>query len=107
MRWISLLLALALLSPLALGQAFRLAPAVAQEAEDFTIEKGWKVVKNGQGNYMVDIIGFNHISGERLLGIDHRDETASAYHDLDVPETGKYRMWVRYEYPAFCEARFR
>ena len=86
---------------------FKLAPALAVEVEDFTIESGWKVIKNGHGNYMVDMIGFNHISGERLLGIDAKDETAAAYADVVVPTAGKYRLWVRYEYPAFCETRFR
>src|SRR5271166_709010 len=85
------------------AQPFKLAPAVAVEAEEFTIESGWKVVRNGHGNYMVDIVGFNHISGERLLGIDEKDTTASAYYDVTVPVAGKYRLWVRYEYPAFCE----
>src|SRR5580700_7961866 len=89
------------------AQPFKLAPAVAVGAEDFTIESGWKVIRNGHGNYMVDIIGFNHISGERLLGIDHQTESASAYADIVVPQAGKYRLWVRYEYPAFCETRFR
>ena len=82
-------------------------PAVALEAEDFHVEAGWKVVANGQGNYMVECIGFNHISGERLLCIDGKDETASAFLDVVIPETGAYRLWVRYEYPAFCETRFR
>ena len=86
---------------------FRLAPAVAVEAEDFHIESGWKVIRNGHGNYMVDMIGFNHISGERLLGIDSKDDTASAFMDVDYPGDGRYRLWVRYEYPAFCETRFR
>src|SRR5262249_2344983 len=86
---------------------FALQPAVALEAEDFTITKGWKVIKNGQGNYMVDTIGFNHISGERLLSIDAKDSSASAYLDFTVPKAGKYRLWVRYEYPGFCETRFR
>jgi hypothetical protein len=86
---------------------FRLAPAIALEAEDFQVESGWKVIRNGQGNYMVDIIGFNHISGERLLGIDSKDDSASAFADVTIPETGPYRLWVRYEYPAFCETRFR
>ena len=57
---------------------FTLAPAVAAEAEDFRVESGWKVIRNGQGNYMVDIVGFNHISGERLLGVDEKDATAEA-----------------------------
>ena len=86
---------------------FRLAPAVALEAEDFQVESGWKVIKNGGGNYMVDIVGFNHISGERLLGLDAKNDSASAYADINVPESGTYRLWVRYEYPAFCETRFR
>jgi hypothetical protein len=99
--------ALGLSTPLAYAQKFVLQPAVALEAEDFTIEQGWQVIRNGQGNYMVDIVGFNHISGERLLGIDEKDDTASAYHDVILPEAGPYRLHVRYEYPAFCETRFR
>jgi hypothetical protein len=86
---------------------FKLAPAVAVEAEDFTIESGWKVVQNGHGNYMVDIIGYNHISGERLLSLDSKTDDASAYMDVTIPESGAYRLWVRYEYPPFCETRFR
>jgi hypothetical protein len=85
---------------------FKPARAVAIEAEDFTIESGWKVLKNGHGNYMVDIIGFNHISGERLLGLDSKNDDASAFMDVTIPETGAYRLWVRYEYPPFCETRF-
>ena len=56
MRWTLPFLALVVLSPLGHCQVFGLAPAVALEAEDFTVEKGWKVVKNGEGNYMVDIV---------------------------------------------------
>jgi hypothetical protein len=92
---------------LLLAAEFRLAPALALEAEDFHVESGWKVIRNGRGNYMVDIVGFNHISGERLLSADARNADASAYHDVEVPEAGKYRLWARYEYPGFCEARFR
>lgn len=100
------LLALFLLACPAVAQKFTLAPAVVVEAEDFTVTKGWKVIRNGQGNYMVDAIGFNHVSGERLLGIDGQDQTAAAHADVEVPAAGKYRLWVRYEYPAFCETRF-
>jgi hypothetical protein len=90
-----------------LAQGFQLAPAVAVEAEDFVLESGWKVLQNGHGNYMVDAIGFNHISGERLLHLDAKSDKASAYLDVNTPEDGNYRLWVRYEYPAFCECRFR
>jgi hypothetical protein len=108
MRFAITLVVAALVVADAVGQSdFKLAPAVAVEAEEFTIESGWKVIENGRGNYMVDIIGFNHISGERLLGLDAKDDSASAYLDVMVPETGAYRLWVRYEYPAFCETRFR
>jgi len=95
------------LTPLAGAQGFKLAPALALEAEDFRVESGWKVIPNGRGNYMVDAVGFNHISGERLLCVDAKNDDASAFMDINLPETGKYRFWVRYEYPAFCETRFR
>lgn len=108
MRWIFLFaIWCVVVAPVQGQQAFQLAPAVAVEAEDFTIESGWKVIQNGRGNYMVDIVGFNHISGERLLGLDAKDDKASAFLDVTVPERGAYRLWVRYEYPPFCETRFR
>jgi hypothetical protein len=109
MRWLFVVLP-GLLSPsllVAQPPMFKLARAVAVEAEDFQVESGWKVVRNGRGNYMVDAIGFNHISGERLLCIDAKEDSASAFLDVTLPEAGKYRLWVRYEYPAFCETRFR
>jgi hypothetical protein len=105
--FLALALALAAAASPAPAQAFKLAPAVAVEAEDFTVESGWEVVRCGRGNYMVDAVGFNHVSGERLLGLDAKDDTASAFADVVVPAAGKYRLWVRYEYPAFCETRFR
>jgi hypothetical protein len=99
--------AILIVVPTLYSQPFKLAPAVAVEAEDFTIESGWKVVQNGHGNYMVDMVGFNHISGERLLCIDEKNETASAFIDVTVPVAGKFKLWVRYEYPTFTETRFR
>ena len=84
-----------------------LAPAVAVEAEEFQIDRGFRVVRNGEGNYMVDIIGGQHISGERLLCADGTDAKAAAHADVIVPVRGDYRLWVRYEYPTDAEARFR
>jgi hypothetical protein len=78
--------------------AFKPAPAVALEAEDFTVESGWKIIKSSQGK---------HVSGERLLGVDGKDETASAFADVTVPETGAYRLWVRHAYRPARETRFR
>ena len=85
--------------------AFQLAPAVAVEAEDFTVESGWRVVKNGAGNYMVDIIGFQHLSGERLLSLDST-ASGAAQLDVQVPVAGDFKLWVRYEYPPFTDTRF-
>jgi hypothetical protein len=96
-----------LLAQTAASQAFKLAPAVAIEAEDFIIARGWKVLKNGHGNYMVDIIGFNHISGERLLHLGSENTIADAHADVTIPVAATYRLWARYEYPPFCETRFR
>lgn len=108
MRFSLALLVAALMVSRASGQpTFQLAPAVAVEAEDFTIESGWKVVPNGRGNSVGNRIGVDPISGERLLALDGKDDSASAYMDVTIPESGAYRLWVRYEYPAFCETRFR
>lgn len=52
--------------------------AVVIEAEDFAPGQGWKVVQNGRGNYMVDAIGFTHISGERLLSAPANAQDARA-----------------------------
>jgi len=104
---------LALLFPLLLcltvraQQPFTLAPGVAAEAEDFTIERGWQPIRNGEGNYAADIIGFSHTSGERLLFADAKDAAASAYKDITVPVAGPFRLWVRYEYMPFTETRFK
>jgi len=88
-------------------RAFTLAPAVAVEAEDFAVADGWKVVANGHGNYMVDVIGFSHLSGERVLSLDAVAKGGKASLPVQVPEDGAYKLWVRYEYPAYSECRFR
>lgn len=86
--------------------------AVVVEAEDFRPQNsagapGWKVVFNGQGNYMADIIGFNHISGERLLSGDALAKNARAVASVSIPEGGTYRVWSRFEQPTGTENRFR
>lgn len=88
-------------------QPFTLAPAVAVEAEDFTVQQGWQTLKMGEGNYCADTIGFSHCSGERFLHAAAADAKASAYRDITVPKTGPYRLWVRYEYMPFTESRFK
>jgi hypothetical protein len=85
----------------------QLAPAVAVEAEDFKFESGWKAIREGEGNYAADAIGFSHISGERLLHAAGTDTNASAFLDVSVPVAGAYRLWVRYEYMPFTETRFK
>jgi hypothetical protein len=86
---------------------FKLAPAVVAEAEDFSITDGWKAVRNGQGNSMVDIIGFNHLSGERVLHLPATASKGSATLEIHVPVAGDYRLWVRYEYATGTDCRFR
>ncbi|MDO8587331.1 MAG: beta-galactosidase trimerization domain-containing protein [Armatimonadota bacterium] len=89
-------------------EPFTLAPAVAFEAEDFTIERGWKPIRMGEGNYCVDMIGFSHTSGERFLHADAKDVVASASIGAgNAPQAGPYRLWVRYEYMPFTESRFK
>jgi len=78
------------------------------EAEDFKPQgPGWKMVMNGQGNYMVDIIGFQHISGERVLSGEASAKDAKAVATIHVTEAGDYRVWSRFEQPTGTENRFR
>src|SRR3954447_24198039 len=81
--------------------------ALAVEAEDFTSASGWKVVKYGEGNGMVDLIGFNHTSGERLLHLGAAEKAGSASKDVTIPTPGDYRLWARYEYATNTSALFR
>lgn len=81
---------------------------VAIEAEDFKpVGEGWRVIKNGEGNYMVDMVGFNHISGERVLSAPAKAKDAKAVATVMIPEDGDYRVWSRYETPTGTEERFR
>src|ERR1041385_162360 len=90
------------------AQTNQLPAGVVIEAEDFKPQgAGWKVVMYGQGNYMVDNIGFNHISGERVLSGDAKAKDAKAVATLQIPEAADYRVWSRYEAPTECEQRFR
>lgn len=81
---------------------------VVIEAEDLKPQgEGWKVVMNGQGNYMVDIIGFQHISGEHLLSAPADAKDAKAVGTVQIPEAGDYRVWARYETPTNTQEQFR
>jgi hypothetical protein len=64
----STLLSLVIVANLVAFSATAQTPAppagVVIEGEDFKPHgAGWKVVLNDHGNYMTDIIGFNHVSG--------------------------------------------
>ena len=107
LAWCLIFLSCVLTAPVSAQQQFTLAPAVAVEAEDFIVERGWKPIRIGEGNYAVDIIGFIHTSGERFLHADAKDSSASAYLNVQVPVAGPYRLWVRYEYMPFTESRFK
>jgi len=81
---------------------------VMVEAEDFKPQgPGWSAVMNGQGNYMVDTIGFNHISGERVLSGDAGAKDALATATITIPEAGDYRVWSRFEQPTGTDNQFR
>ena len=109
------LCALALLLPVALADAQPAdtpatpPAAIAIEAEDFRPQgaNGWRVVRNGEGNYMVDTIGFNHISGEHLLSAPAKARDARASATVEIPDAGTYRVWSRFEQPTGRDNRFR
>ncbi len=74
---------------------------IVLEAEDFrpSGHGGWKAIRDGDGNYMVDIIGASHISGGMLLSAPASAVGAKAVLDTDIPAAGMYKIWARYEAP--------
>ncbi|MFN8635992.1 MAG: beta-galactosidase trimerization domain-containing protein [Chloroflexota bacterium] len=78
------------------------------EAEDFVPDgavpgtsprEGWRAIRVGQGNYMVDSIGASHVSGERFLYAPADCVGARATLETSIPKPGPYRLLARYEYP--------
>ncbi|MCM8810750.1 MAG: hypothetical protein NC917_03780 [Candidatus Omnitrophica bacterium] len=61
------------------------------QAEDFKIIKGWQVSDFG---YFPSEPNF--WSGTKLIA-DEKDSSAIAFYDFEVPVTGEYALWVRYE----------
>ena len=91
-----------------------LPPGVVVEAEDFvprgtpgSVGGNWNTLFNGQGNSMVDIIGHQHISGERVLSAPAQAKEALASAKIQLPAPGDYRLWARFEQPTNAENRFR
>jgi hypothetical protein len=71
------------------------------EAEDFTPDgPGWRAIKVGQGNYMVDSIGASHVSGESLLHAPADAVGAKASLNSTVARAGQHRLLACYEHPA-------
>jgi hypothetical protein len=106
------LLALFLFLTVRAAMAQPSSPALTIEAEDFVPIKpalgaGWKAIRDGEGNYMVDIVGFNHVSGEHLLQAPASAKNATAKADITIPASGTYRVWSRFEQPTNCDNRFR
>jgi hypothetical protein len=79
------------------------------EAENFQVDApGWQPIEVGQGNYFVDAIGAGHYSGGRMLRLPSSDGPATAHADIQIPESGTYRVWSRYDFPwRDAAARFR
>jgi hypothetical protein len=86
------------------------------EAEDFhpmnggfifLSNQGWVPIKDAHGNYMVDTIGASHFSGEMLLQAKANVSGAKAYKMCNIPETGAYKIWARYEDPLHYNVLFQ
>ncbi len=56
---------------------------------------------------MVDMIGFQHISGERVLSALANAKNAVAVKDVSIPAAGIYRVWSRFEQPTGTNNAFR
>src|SRR4051812_19344865 len=65
------------------------------QADDF----GWQPIGVGQGNYFVDTIGAAHYSGAMALRLPAIGGPSVAYSDVEIAESGVYRVWARYDFP--------
>lgn len=61
------------------------------DAEKFDYLKGWKIMPGGYFSGQPNIWSLNVIIG------DEKDTPAIARKDIEIPATGKYNLWVRYE----------
>jgi hypothetical protein len=84
------------------AQAPRPAPVheLLLEAEEFQVTKGpWRVIGLGE-NYYAATLANTIISRRKLLSAPEQCEAAEATRLPDIPETGPYRLWTRYECPS-------
>jgi len=80
---------------------------VVLEAENFhPLGPGWRPIKDGDGNYMVDSIGASHISGNMLLSAPVSSVNAKAVVATEIPVAGDYKIWARYEAPLYYNCLF-
>lgn len=100
-RWLGALLGIIVLGSTSavFGQDARI-ERVLLEAEHFTADtEGWRPIRVGQGNAFVDAIGAGHYSGAQLLQLKATEGPAVARLSAEIPSTGTYRLWARYDYP--------
>ena len=86
--------------------------AITIEVEDFLPVaplRGarWREIVIGDGNDMVDLVGWSHISSEHLLHAPASVMGAVARAVISIPAGGTYRVCRRGEQPANADDRFR
>jgi hypothetical protein len=76
------------------------------EAEDFTSERGWRVVPHGQ-NYFASTFATTFLSRQACLGAPEQAESeAVAALVVDVPVSDSFQVLARYEQPYQFSAEF-
>jgi len=68
--------------------------------------KGWQVGRWGKDLYQNMTFGGVWASRLRTAMTDKGDNHAEIYSDIEVPKTGTYKLWVKYESPPFFNYAF-
>jgi len=81
-------------------------PRIILEAEDFQTGGGWEA-RPWEDGYFCASFASDFLSRQAFLGAPAQGETSAATAEFDVPQSGRYALFVRYACPFMHNVEFR